>query len=156
MNKDIHKYITSCAVCKLEKVRIQLYPLQMRDMPDRPFDKIAIDLFSDLNVSTLGNQHILTIIDHLTGWPESFAIPNNKADMCPHLILSDNGTEFRNQLMDNVLKQPGTDHIFGAPYHLQSNRKLKVFHKYLKHTLKKMCEHDPDNWDKNINQVLAS
>ena len=30
------------------------------------------------------------------------------------------------------------------------------FNKYLKPTLKKLCEKDPDNWDKYINQVLAS
>ena len=142
----------------------------MTDIPDRPFDKIAIDLVSDLNISASGNQHILTIIDHLTGWPEAFPIPDEKADtivcvfinnylpihMCPHFILSDNGTEFKNQLMDNVLQQLGIDHIFSAPYHPQSNGKLEVFHKYLKPTLKKLCEKDPDNWDKYINQVLAS
>ena len=43
-----------------------------------------------------------------------------------------------------------------APYHPQSNGKLEVFHKYLKPTLKKLCEKDPSNWDKYINQVLAS
>ena len=65
--------------------------------------------------------------------------------MCPHFILSDNGTEFNNKLMDNVLQQLGIDHTFSAPYHPQSNRKLEVFHKYLKPTLKKLCEKDPDN-----------
>ena len=79
MNKEIHKYITNCALCGREKARIQLYALQMTDIPDRPFDKIAIDLVSDLNVSTSGNQHILTIIDHLTGWPEAFPILDKKA-----------------------------------------------------------------------------
>ena len=43
-----------------------------------------------------------------------------------------------------------------APYHPQSNGKLEVFHKYLKSTLKRLCEKDPFNWDKYINQVLAS
>ena len=33
---------------------------------------------------------------------------------------------------------------------------MEVFHKYLKPTLKKLCENDPANWDKYINQVLAS
>ena len=33
---------------------------------------------------------------------------------------------------------------------------LIVFHKYLKPTLKKLCERDPANWDKYLNQVLAS
>ena len=63
MNKDIHTYINNCALCKREKARTQVYTLQMRDIPDRPFDKIAIDLVSDLNISASGNQHILTIID---------------------------------------------------------------------------------------------
>ena len=76
--------------------------------------------------------------------------------MCPQYILFDNGTEFKNSLMDQVLQQLGIDRIFSAPYHLQSNGKLEVFHKYLKPALKKLCEKDPANWDKYLNQVLAS
>ena len=76
--------------------------------------------------------------------------------MCPQYILSNNGTEFKNQLMDKVLQQLGIECIFSASYHPQSNGKLGVFHKYLKPTLKKLCEKDPSNWDKYINQVLAS
>ena len=58
--------------------------------------------------------------------------------------------------MDQVLQQLCTDHIFSAPYHPQSNGKLEVFLKYLKPTLKKLCEKDPANWDKYLNHVLAS
>ena len=76
--------------------------------------------------------------------------------MCPQYILSDIGTEFKNSLMDQVLQKLGIDRIFSAPYHPQSNEKLEVFHKYLKPTLKKLCEKDPTNWDKYLNQVLAS
>ena len=55
MNKDIHKYINNCALCKREKAKTWVYPLQMTGIPDRPFDKIVIDLVSDLNVSASGN-----------------------------------------------------------------------------------------------------
>ena len=58
--------------------------------------------------------------------------------------------------MDQVLKQLGIERICSAPYHPHSNGKLEVFHKYLKPTLKKLCEKDPSNWDKYINQVLTS
>ena len=58
--------------------------------------------------------------------------------------------------MDQVLQQLGIDRIFSAPYHPQSNGKLKVFHKYLKPTLKKLCERNTTHWDKYLNQVLAS
>ena len=52
----------------------------MTEIPDRPFDKITIDLVTDCKTSTSGNKHILTIIDHLTGWPEAFPIPYKSAD----------------------------------------------------------------------------
>ena len=96
----------------------------MMEIPNRLFDKIAIDLVTECETSTFGNKHILTIIDHLTGWPEAFPIPDKSADtivstfinkylpvhMCPRYILSDNGTEFKNNLMDQVLKQLGIEH----------------------------------------------
>ena len=88
MNKDICKYITTCALCKREKARTQIYPLQMMDIPDKPFDKIAIDLVPDLNVYTSGNQCILTIIDHLTGWQEAFKISDKKADTIVHILIN--------------------------------------------------------------------
>ena len=144
MNKDICKYINNCALCKGEKARTQIYPLQMTDIPDRPFEKIAKDLVSDLSLCMKKSTH--TSIDHLMGLPAAFPIPDKKADtivhvfssnylpihMCPHFILSDKGTKFKNQVIDNVLQQLGIDLIFSAPYHQQSNVKLKVFHKYLK------------------------
>ena len=170
MNKDIRKYIANCILCRHEKAKVQQYPLQMTEILDRPFDKIAINLVTECEMSTSGNKHILTIIDHLTGWPEAFPIPNKSADtivstfinkylpvhMCPWYMLSNNGMEFKNNLMNQVLQELGIDRIFSTPYHPQSNGKLEVFHKYLKPTLKKLCEKDPTNWDKYLNQVLAS
>ena len=106
-----------------ESYKVQQYPLQMTEIQDRPCDKIAIDLVTDCKTSASGNKHILTIIDHLTGWPEAFPIPYRSVDtvvttlineylpvhMCPRYILSDNGTEFKNSLMDQVLQQLGID-----------------------------------------------
>ena len=170
MNKDIRKYIANCILWRWDKAKAQQYPLPMTEIPDKPFDKIAIDFITDCETSTSGNKHILTITDHLTGWPEAFPIPDKSADtivttlinqclpvhMCPRFILSDNSMEFKNNLMDQVLQQLGIDRIFSAPYHPQSNGKLEVFHKYLKPMLKKLCKKDPANWDKYLNQVLAS
>ena len=169
MNKDIRKYIANCTLCHREKSRFSITLCKWQRYQSDHLTKIAIDLVTECKTSTSGNKHILTIINHLTGWPEAFPILDKSADtivstfinhyipvhMCPRYILSDNGTEFKNQLMDQVLQQLGTDGIFSAPYHPQSNGKLEVFHKYLKPTLKKLCEKDPTNWDKYLNQVLA-
>ena len=72
-----------------------------------------------------------------------------------HMPLIHSGTEFKNSLMDQVQQQLGIDRIFSAPYHPPSNGKLEVFHKYLKPSLKTLCEKDPWNWDKYLNQVLT-
>ena len=77
MNKGIRKYIANCTLCHREKANVQNYPVQMMEIPDRPFDKISIDLVTESETSTSGNKHILTIIDHLTGWPEAFPISEN-------------------------------------------------------------------------------
>ena len=171
IKKDIRKYIANCTLCCREKAKVQMsYPLQMTEILEQPFNRIAIDLVTECETSTSGNKHILTIIDHLTGWLEAFPILDKSADtivsrfinhylpvhMCPRYILSDNGTDFKNWLMDQGLQQLSIDCIFSASYHPQSNGKLEVFHKYLKPTLKKLCEKDPANWVKYLNQVLAS
>ena len=53
----------------------------MTEILDRPFDKIAINLVTECKTSTSGNKHILTIIDHLTRWPEAFLIPDKSVDI---------------------------------------------------------------------------
>ena len=111
-------------------------------------------LVTECVTSTSGNKHILTIIDHLTGWLEAFPIQDKTTDtivstfinyylpvhMCPRYILLDNGIEFKNQLMDQVLQQLSIDYIFPASYHPESSGKLEVFHKYLKPKFKKLCQ----------------
>ena len=116
MNKDIQKYIANFTLCHREKAKVQSYPLQMKGILDKPFNKITIYLVTECEMSTCINRHILTIIDHLTGWLEAFCIPDKSADtivstfinhylpvhMYPRYILLDSGTEFKKQLMDQV------------------------------------------------------
>ena len=112
MNKDIRKYITNCTLCCREKGKVQAYPLQMTEILDRPFDKIAMDLVTECETSISRNKHILTIIDHLLGWTEAFPIPDKTGDttvstfinqyspvhMYPRYILSDSGIEYGSSL----------------------------------------------------------
>ena len=106
----------------------------MTEILERPFDKIAMDFITECERSTSGNKHMLTIIDHLTGWLETFPILDKSVDtivstfinhylpvhMCPRYMLLDSGTEFKNQLMDQVLQQLRFDHIFCTPYCLRA------------------------------------
>ena len=48
MNEQGHP---NCTLCHREKTKAQPYPLQMTEIPDRPFDEIAIDLVTECKTS---------------------------------------------------------------------------------------------------------
>ena len=58
INKGIWKYIANCTLCHREKAKIQNYPLQMMEIPDRPFNKITIDLITALFNAQFGYLHL--------------------------------------------------------------------------------------------------
>ena len=94
----------------------------MTEIPDRPFDKIAIDLVTDCAKHPLRQQ---AHFDHNRSpdkLARSFSHPwqicmdtivatliNHylPVHMCPRYILSDNGMEFKNNLMDQVFATTG-------------------------------------------------
>ena len=141
MNKDIRKYIANCTLCHREKAKVQAYPLQMTEIPNRPFDKTAMDLVMDCETSNSGNKHILTIFDYLMGHPEAFLIPDKLADMivstfinqylpvhmCPRYILSDNGTESKSNLMDEMLQQFEIERIIFCTLASAEQQKVRSF-----------------------------
>ena len=79
-NKDIWKYIGNFTLCQREKAKVQSYPLQMIEIPNRPFDKITMDFVTECETSTSGNRHILTIINDLTAYLDTFPIQDTSAD----------------------------------------------------------------------------
>ena len=88
MNKDIRKYTAQCTLCHREKAKVQAYPLQMTDIPEHPFNRIAINFITECKTSSSGNKHIPTIIDHFKGWPETFPIPNKSADTIVSIFIN--------------------------------------------------------------------
>ena len=54
----LENILQTLALCRHEKAKVQQYPLQMAEITDRPFDKIAIDLVTKCEMSTSGNTHI--------------------------------------------------------------------------------------------------
>ena len=53
-------------------------------------------------------------------------------------ILSDNRTEFKNKLFDQVAQDLGIEHkVYSPPYHPASNGRIEGFHSFLKACLAK-------------------
>ena len=106
-----------------------------RRIKSTPWEVVAGDIMGPFPRSTQGFCYHLIFLDIFTRWIEVF--PIRRADGrtimrelrervflrfgVPGTFLSDNGTEFRNRLIDKYLEDYGVDHHTIPPYHAQAN-----------------------------------
>ena len=70
--------------------------------------------------------------------------------------LSDNGTEFKNKLFEDVAKQLGVEYkVYTPPYRPQCNGKIEGFHKYLKSCIAKHIVNHME-WDEFTDLATAA
>ncbi|KAK3895275.1 hypothetical protein Pcinc_000992 [Petrolisthes cinctipes] len=144
--------------------RVKLVPLQTLPIITEPFSRVAIDLVGPLSPpSSEGHRYILTLIDFATGFPE--ALPLKSIDTIsvaealitifsrvgiPREILSDQGTQFTPQLMQEIHKLLGVKPMFTTPYHPRSNGRIERLHSTLKAGLRKLCSDKPTEWHRYL------
>ena len=61
-------------------------------------------------------------------------------------ILSDNGTEFKNKMLNKVCHQLGIKRLFVNPFQPQGNAKVENIHTLLKRTLTKFLDNNSLEW----------
>ena len=74
----------------------------------------------------------------------------------PKVILSDQGPEFNNTLVDNLINRVGAEHIVTSAYHPRTNGQVKRFNGELVKCLRRHCEQDTEDWPKWIPYVLLA
>ena len=63
------------------------------------------------------------------------------------VILSYNGTEFKNKVLNEVCDQLDIKRLFSNPFHPQGNAKVENVHNFLKRTLTKFLDSSSLEWD---------
>ena len=128
---------------------VHFHPIQpAQTSPLQPMDFIAMDLIGEFHPpSSQGNRYALTGICMLTGFTWCIPLKSKKAAevsraYLQHVysvlggstkILTDNGTEFKNEVFKEMLQKLGTEKlIHSPPYRPQSNGRIEGFHRYLK------------------------
>ena len=118
------------------------------------------------------NKYIVTVVDQYSGWPEAYPVPDKTAEQvakiildeiiprysCPVTLLSDNGTEYCNRLVDEISKVLKIHRITTTPYHLQSNGKTERFHRVLNDMLAKQMikGRNLSTWDTYLPHILGA
>ena len=134
-------------------------------------DFIAMDLIGEFHPpSSQGNRYALTGICMLTGFTWCIPLKSKKASevsraYLQHVylvlggstkILTDNGTEFKNEVFKEMLQKLGTEKlIHSPPYRPQSNGRIEGFHHYLKACIAKHM-HAGLEWDEVTAMATAA
>ncbi|CAG2194960.1 unnamed protein product [Mytilus edulis] len=138
------------------------------------FDRIATA--NEWNLDVLGpfpptynsNKYILIFSDYLTRWPEAIPVPNADATttakvfieevVCrhgaPRQLLSDNGKNFRSNLVKEICKLMNTKKTFTTAYHPETDGLVERFNGTLTAMLSMYVSGHQRDWDTFIPFVL--
>ena len=135
MSTHIKKYVDNCKVCQVNKGRAHpKQSLRKFPVPDKCFETVSTDLIGPLPQTSSGNRFILVVTCFLSRYCVVRAIPDKTADtvaqalwdvFCEHgtpsVMYSDGGTEYRNKIMAEMMKNFQVKHVRVAVQHPASN-----------------------------------
>ena len=167
MWKDIEQYIKSCSICQ-RKGRMSKNNKMTPIKVGAPFEKIGIDLVGPLAIITNGNRYIVVAIDYMTKWAKARAIPDASAKSIlpfltediitrhgfPKELISNRGTTFVNQLVQEFNENAQIKHRLSTPYHPQTNGLVERLNRTLCIALAKYVQLYQEDWDKYLPMVL--
>ena len=148
MKVSITKHVKNCDVCQKCNPQVVPYAKLHFDTATFPMEFISMDLIGEFYPpSKSGHKYALTVICMLTGYVFCIPLKSKQANKVLQAyidnvyakfggslkILSDNGTEFKNQQFEKIAKELGVKHkIYTAPYRPSSNGRIEGFHNFLK------------------------
>ena len=171
IKEDVCQHCTNCYTCQLHRTAAVKFEAKHFKPSMKPMDFITMDLIGEFHPpSSNGNRYALTGVCMLTGFTWCILIKLKKASdvaraYMQHVysvlggstkILTDNGTEFKNEVFKEMLQSLGTEKlIHSPPYRPQSNRRIEGFHRYLKACIAKHM-HTGLEWDEVTAMATAA
>jgi hypothetical protein len=162
MDNDFRNFIRSCPTCQLASStdRPPVNPLHPLPPPGIPFHTWSIDFQQDLPLTNNGNSQIIDAICSATKLYVSKAVPDRSAKTvslflfelmtkfgAPHAIITDRGSSFMAEVLQDYLRLQQTHHYPSTPYHPQTNGAVERAHRVLQGILEPMTLGCRDKWD---------
>ncbi len=134
-----------------------------------PFGVVGIDLLQ-LPRSIQGSSYVLVCVDHFSRFTVMAPLLNKSATtvahalvshlicpyMTPRVLLSDNGTEFKNQILQNICTQFNIQQTFISTHHPTSNGLVERTNRKILQVLRHLAGHFQETWEDWLSQVAAS
>ena len=170
MRSEVERYCRSCDVCQRtsQKGKVGKVPLERLPIIQTPFKRVGVDIVGPIYpASERGYRYILTMVDHGSRYPEAVPMKNIQAETVaealvdmfsrvglPEEILSDLGTQFVAEVMNETCRLLRIRQITTTPYNPKCNGLVERFNGTMKQMLKRLCVEQPKSWDRFINALL--
>ena len=144
MNAEIKHWISTCEPCRQHEVSHGKETLMSHDVPERPWQKVAADMF------TLKGKDYLVTVDYYSNYWELDKLDNTNASTIirklkahfarygsPSQLVSDNGPQFVADEFQKFVKCWDIEHLTTSPYNSKGNGKVEAAVKAAKKLLRK-------------------
>ena len=160
--QDVYDFVESCHLCQSKGKPPGKNIGKLREMPiERKFnDRVHMDTYGDIPMDQEGNKYILVFVDAFTRYAKFVPVPDKSAETVakafhkewscmygpPLALVSDNGTEYVNSVMDALTKMTGIDHRKTSPYHPQSNGKCERVNPTVREYIRSFVDWRNNHW----------
>ena len=170
MKRHIQLHCRRCRTCARHNVHNNEVYKEHFKAPSQPMEFLAMDLIGEFHpASSKGNRYALTAICMLTGFTWCIPLKTKKAEevvaaymnhiycVCgpSKTILSDNGSEFKNNMWKEVFERFKTEHRYTPIYSPQCNGRIEGFHRFLKACVGKQIQQGLE-WDDLVWKATAA
>jgi len=132
MNAEIKGWIQTCEACRKYKVSQPKESLLSHEIPNRPWQKVGIDIMTYKNkdyLITTDYRSNVWEIDYLPKITTKTILHKIKAHFArygvPDTVVTDSGSQFLSEEFQNFRKKWGLTHNLSSPHHHQSNGKVE-------------------------------
>lgn len=168
MKRQVFEFCSKCPKCQLNKGQtLAKEPLALTNTPERAFEMIVVDTVGPL-ITCNSFRYILTIQCRLTKFiilsplktksaeeiAQAIFDNSNHLHGFPKTILTDNGSEYKNEIVHEILKICQVEHKFSTSYHPQTIGDLERNHRVLNEYLRNYI--NIDHIDKFAERFLKS
>lgn len=161
LEKDVSDFVKKCDQCQRQKYHKPIKePLVITDTAGSAFERVFLDLVGPLDKDSCNFSYILTLQCDLTKYIEAYPLTSKHAESVaaafvnnfilrygiPNMVITDRGTEFINNMFDQVCKLLKISHLKSTAYHHQTIGALENNHKHLISYLRTQTNNEPQNW----------
>ena len=163
MREHVRRFIKSCPFCqKMSYLKTPIHTHPFTVACYEPMERFAIDSIGPLPPDDEGNCHIVVIIDCFTRFIMLYAVKDLTATVfvktilrnagifgMPAQILTDNGTQFVNEMNEELMRLVGTEYITTLAYSKEENSLVERANKEVMRHLRAMifANNDHTQWD---------